>query len=82
MRVDKRATAAARKAHKAGVQRLRKAFGATEAKLQAAGLQHGHTKLYRRRPHVPPMRDAEHQAKHKARKRARAARKRNRKEKR
>lgn len=78
MRVDKRATAAARKAHEAGVARLRELFGATPARLMSAGLQHGHTKLYRRRPHVPPMRDAEHQAKHRKRKAARKARKRNR----
>lgn len=78
MRLNKRATAAARKRQASGIKRLREAFAVTPAKLAAAGLQHGNAEPVRLRPGVPTIRDAEHAAKHRRRKAVRASRKRNR----
>lgn len=78
MQVDEKATARARGRQKRGLERLRALFRATPAKIASAGLQHGNARPARLGPGVPPVRDAEHQAKHRRRKAARAARKRNR----
>ncbi len=58
MRLNKRATAAARKRQASGIKRLREAFAVTPAKLAAAGLQHGNAEPVRLRRHAPgPRRD-------------------------
>lgn len=78
MKVDKAKTKAAQKLQEDGTFRLWQAFRYSPATVAGSNIQHGHTKLFRRKPGVKVLRDREHEAKHRRRKAARAARKRNR----
>jgi hypothetical protein len=81
MKVDEKATQRARKRQDEGVFRLWGVFGYSPAKTIGSSVQHGNTKLYRRKPGVKVLRDREHEAKHRKRKAARASRIRNRRRK-
>jgi hypothetical protein len=80
MRVDEKATTLARERHAVGIKTLRELFDPHRIRLNRAetSIQHGNARPVRLRPGVPPMRDADHQARHRKRKTARASRKRNR----
>ena len=77
-KVDKHATADARRRHAAGIRRLNKLFAVTQAKLDVAGVQNGAWRPVRLRPNVPPLRTDEQHEKHARARRVRAARRRNR----
>ena len=85
-KVDRKATAAARARQKAGIKRLKEAFGGdayVQMRSDLAGIQTGRWRSPRLRPNVPPPRfdeqaDPRRRARRLHRKRARAARKRNR----
>lgn len=82
MQVNKNATRLARRRHNAGVKRLREIFEKASPALYAMSVrgwpQSVRQQPVRLRPNVPPVRDAEHQAKHRKRKAARASTRRNR----
>lgn len=78
MVVNEKLTKSARASHQAGIEQMDELFGRDESIMPFVGIQHGNARPIRLRPGVPPVRDAEHQAKHRKRKAQRAARRRNR----